>query len=429
VFLSEVILKKVLVVSYRFPPQLSTRSVQVARWVKFLSSYDWESVVVCAEENSVYNTPIDLTLNSLVPSDIKVVRIKSFEPRIALALAARVAPFLLSLPDTAIGWYRSAYKKALALLREQSFDLILSCAYARTSNLVGLRLKRETSLPWVTYFSDPWVDSLVSRYDPITGYINRRMERAVIQAADVVIFVSEGMRQLVMKKYPQQWSQKSFVISQCFDLELVANINKSKEKSINTKFTIAFIGNIYVKLKNLAPLFQAIRNILDRQPDIYQSLTIQIVGKMGDAQRRHIHELGIDRVISVVGTVPYLESLSYMAKADILLTFDSPFWGSIMLHPSKVADYLGFKKPILAITPLDAGWVPVIRQIGGIVVSPEDIAGIEQAIMTLYHDYIQGNLSKYNYNDEDTKSYNAINTVAKLASIFDNVSKSTLRAQ
>jgi len=413
--------KKVLVISYRFPPQLSTRSAQVARWIKFMPRYGWEPAVVCAEEHSVYNTRIDTTLLKLVPSDTRVVSVKSFEPKLAMALVARMAPFLLYLPDVAIGWYRPAYKKALALLKEEPFDLILSCAYARTSNLVGLKLKRETGLPWVAYFSDPWVDSLVHNHGPITGYINRRMERAVMAKADAVVFVSEGMRQLVMKKYPQQWLDKSFVISQCYDPELISSVKDYKKEPGDEKFTITFTGNLYGGLRNLMPLFQAIRHILSKFPDIYSTLSIQIVGKVRDTHRRLIRELGIEDMVSMVGTVPYLESLAYMAKADVLLSLDSPSHGSSMFHPSKVAEYLGFKKPILAITPLDAGWVSLIQQLGSIVVSPEDIDGIEQAIMTLYQDYSQGNLSKYGYDDEDTKAYNAISVVGNLAQIFDKV--------
>jgi len=381
----------------------------------------WEPVVVCADEHSVYNTPIDSTLTELVPSDAKVVKVKSFEPKVALALAARVAPFLLYLPDTAIGWYRPAYKKALSTLKEEPFDLILSCAYARTSNLVGLKLKRKTGLPWVAYFSDPWADTIEHDHDPITGYVNRRMEKAVMAEADAIVFVSEGMRQLVMKKYPQQWLGKSFVVSQCYDPELVSNVKNYKKEPGNDKFTITFTGVLYAERRSLAPLVQAIRHILNRYPDIYRHLAIQIVGGVKDAHRRLIREFGIEDVVSVVGTVPYLESLAYMAKADVLLSLDSPSRGSSMLHPSKVAEYLGFKKPILAITPLDAGWVPVIQQLGSIVVSPQDTDGIEQAIMTLYQDYTQGNLSKYSYSDEDIEAYNAINVAGNLAKIFDMV--------
>ncbi len=421
-------MKRVLIISYRFPPQLTTRSIQVARWVKFLPRYGWKPVVVCAEENSVYNTPVDTALNSLVSPDVRVVKVKSYEPKVAFALAARVSPFLLSLPDTAIGWYRPAYKRAAAMLKEEPFDLIFSCAYARTSNLIGLKLKRNTGLPWLAYFSDPWADSLDRKYDPITGYVNGRMEKAVVQAADAVIFISDGMKQLIMGKYPQQWLAKSFVISQCFDPDLVTSINSSKEEAGNAKFTITFTGNLYGGLRNLMPFFQAIRHILDKYLDIYQHLAIQIVGKVGVTHRRLIQKLGLEKLISIIDTVPYLESLAYMAKADVLLSLDSPFPGSRMLHSSKVAEYLGFKKPILAVTPMDAGWVPFIRQIGGIVVSSEDVAGIERAIMTLYQYYNQDSLDKYGYTNKEIEPYNAISTVAELARIFDGVSQDTLKA-
>ncbi|MFC1865764.1 glycosyltransferase [Chloroflexota bacterium] len=421
-------MKKVLVVSYRFPPQLTTRSVQVARWVKYLPRYDWEPVVVHADENTIYNTPIDYSMNSLIPAKIQLIRVKSFEPRLALALAAKAAPFLLSLPDTAIGWYRPAYKKSLDILKNQSFDLLFSCAYARTSNLVGLKLKRETGLPWVAYFSDPWLGSASDVHNPVTRYINGRMERAVIKAADAVIFISEGMRQRFMEKYPTEWMSKAHIISQCFDPDLVAMFSDDKNDVDKAKFTIVFAGNLYGRLRDLMPLFKAIRNIVVRQPEIFRSLKVQMVGKIGDTYKKMVAEYGIENVVSIIDTKPYLESLSYMAKADALLSFDSPSEISSQLHTSKVAEYLGFKKPILAVTPLDASWVSVIKRFGGIVVQPNDINGIEQAILTLHRAYNEGNLVKYSYKDEDIKPYSATNIVAGLTKIFNDTSGNNSKA-
>jgi hypothetical protein len=48
--------------------------------------------------------------------------------------------------------------------------------------------------------------------------------------------------------------------------------------------------------------------------------------------------------------VPYFESLSVMRAADVLLTVEAPLKKSIFF-PSKLVDYLGARKPMLAITP------------------------------------------------------------------------------
>lgn len=413
-------MKRVLLISYAFSPLRSPRSIQAVSYVKFLPRYNWEPWVVCAEESSVYGGTIDTTLPGLVPPDTTVVRVKSLEPKIAVALAARFAPPLLFLPDYMIGWYRPAYKKSISLLGKEHFDLIFSCASPPTSNLVGLKLKKETGLPWVAFFSDPWVESPPRRRNPVTRYVNQKLEGAVIAQADAIIFVSEGLRQVVMRKYPPKWLSKTIVIPHCYDPELVSRFEGCTKEPANSAFTITHTGTVY-SITNLTPLFQAIHRIQNKRPDICQSMSIQFIGEVGKKNKKALSASRVNQVVSSMNAVPYLKSLEYMSKADVLLVMCYLTQDSQIYHPAKLVEYLSFRKPILAITPLDASFVPLIKELGaGWVVSPEDTDGIEQAIMTFYQDYQQGNLGKYRYGDKDIKPYNAINTMEKLAQLFDD---------
>ena len=112
----------------------------------------------------------------------------------------------------------------------------------------------------------------------------------------------------------------------------------------------------------------------------------------------------------------------------MLLSVNFTSQGSEMLHTSTVAEYLGFQKPILMITPPDAGWVTFIQKIkGGIVVSPEDTEGIEEAIMSLYQDHQQGKLSKYSYSEQDVRSFDATKIVKSLAQVFDKLIEDSIK--
>ena len=250
-------------------------------------------------------------------------------------------------------------------------------------------------------------------------YYRGKMESEVIAKADAIVFVSEALRQLVMREYPQAWQSKAFVLPHCYDPELASSFKGRQEKLQNPKFTLTYTGSVYSS-DNLAPLFQAIRHILDKHPDIYRSLVIQFVGKIGNKQKKFIQRAGIDKLVSLIGFVPYLKSLEYMAKADVLLSITPAAQGHSTRYSAKIAEYFGFKKPILAITHSDSSFAPLIGKIkAGIVASPDDADDIEQAIMTLYQDYQQGILSKYTYSDGDIEVYNAINMVKRLAQLFN----------
>lgn len=410
-------MKRVLFVSYAFLPQLSAESIQTSRYVKFLPQYGWEPHIVCANEESTLVEFIDKSMLSLLPPNIKRIKVRSFEPRILIMALGRLLPISLKLPDNTIGWYRPACKKSLALLKREQFDMIHSWAMPLISNLVGLKLKKETGLPWVAHFSDPWVDNPYCHYGRLDGYINRKLEREVMGGADAIVFVSEETRQLVMKKYAPEVGKKSVVIPHCYDPELVSLFPPSLK---NSKLTFTYTGSFY-GIRTPLPLFKAIGNLLTKQPEIQNFINIQIVGKLRKDYQDAILNLGIEKVVSAVGTVLYLKSLEYIQNADVLLLVDAPAEGPSVFLPLKLIEYAAFKKPILGITPLEGTSASLIKRLGGMVISPEDISGIEEAILTFYQKWKTDSLSDYSYSDNDIKAYNAMNTTKTLAELFDSV--------
>lgn len=411
-------MKKVLFVSYAFPPQLSPESIQASRYVKVLPQYGWEPYVICADEDSILSEPIDKGMLSILPSNIRILKVRSFEPRILMMAIGKLLPILLTLPDSKLGWYLPPYKKALMLLRRERFDLIHSRAMYLTSNLVGLRLKKQTGLPWVAHFSDPWVDNPYHHYGRLGSYVNRKLERAVMERSDAIVFVSEETRQLVMKKYPLEIMRKSTVIPHSYDPELVSHHCPAKR---NPRLTFTYTGNFYYGIRTPLGLFQAVHNILSKQPEIQDVINIQIVGKLHRDYQDAILKLGIEQVVSPVGAVPYLKSLEYIQTADVLLLIDAPSKTPSVFLPLKLVEYAAHKKPILGITPVEGAAASFIKRLGGVVVSPEDISGIEEGILTFYRKFRSDSLSDYSYSDDDIKPYNAFTTTRTLAELFDRV--------
>jgi hypothetical protein len=239
-----------------------------------------------------------------------------------------------------------------------------------------------------------------------------------MEKADAIIFVSEETRQMVMKKYPSGVRRRSSVIPHCYDPELIPTSFPSPK---NSKLTFTYTGGFYYGIRTPLPLFNAIRNILEKEPDIQNFINIQIVGRLHKHYQDAIVKLGIEKVVSAGGVVPYLESLKYIQNADVLLVIDAPSEGPSVFLPSKLIEYVGFKKPILGITPLKGASASLIKRLGGIVVAPDDIAGIEEGVLTFYQKFKADGLSDYSYSDEDIASYNATNTAKTLAETFDRL--------
>jgi len=406
-------MKKVLFISYCFPPLLRPNSIQIARLASHLLSYGWRPTVLSVDTNYSLDE-IDNSLSDLVHNSIEIIRFKSLEPKLITGMLWRIFKPALMMPDSKIGWYLYATRRPI---ESKSFNLIFSCAYCWSSHIVGLSFKKKTGLPWVAYFSDPWVDNPYHEYSAIDRYVNKRMEKAVIETADAIVFVTEEMKKLVMRKYPSNMLDKAFVIPHCYGRKLFARFERNKQP----KFTLTHTGHFYYGKRTPVALFQALSNIIKKYPNIPDSLNVQLVGGLHRDYRNMVSELGIDKIVSVVDMVPYLESLEYILNADVLLLIDAPSEGPSVFLPSKLIEYIGSGNPVLGITPLQGASATVIRKLKGIVVAPEDIDGIEKSILNFYEKYKQGRLSEVAYPEGFAQQYNAINTTKTLAKLFDDI--------
>jgi len=99
----------------------------------------------------------------------------------------------------------------------------------------------------------------------------------------------------------------------------------------------------------------------------------------------------------MVGFVAHRESLRLMVNADVLLLVMSgrEVVGNgieTMVIPGKTFQYLGARRPILALAPQGAA-ADLIRETGsGVVVPPEDLGAIEGAILELFDRWRAGTL-------------------------------------
>jgi len=408
--------KKVLFISYAFPPILNPESIQSSRYVKYLSYNNWQSTVVCGDYQTKISKPRDFNLLNNLPSDVTVYPIKPLGPSIINHI---LSYDILRYPDGKIGWYMPAVKKSLSLIKENDFDVIHSWAMDHISNLVGLKLKKETGLPWISHFSDPWVDNPYHFYGPVSRYFNLKWEKKVIENSEMIVFVSEETKKLVLKKYPNKIQEKCVVIPHCFDAEIITQLPRTTIPE-KTKFTLTYTGNFYLQ-RSPRGLFISLKNLLLKRPELKNHINIQIVGKLPNHYKRLVRQLHIEKIVTITGIVPYIESLQYKKNADVLLVIDAPFKTPSLFLPLKLIEYIGFKKPILGITPLVGESASLIRSLRGCVVSPDDIPGIENAILSLYEKFKENNLSGFSYGDKEIEPYNAYNTSKKLAACFEKV--------
>jgi hypothetical protein len=245
-----------------------------------------------------------------------------------------------------------------------------------SDHLIGLEMKRRLKIPWIAFFSDPWVDNPFNREDPISAWINRRREKEVMAEADRVIFTSQETLDLVMSKYPGSWRRRAYVIPQSFDPGAYPEASSLSKGELRM---IRHVGNFYGP-RTPAPLVEGLKRMIANHPELLSRVRFELVGRCSSLMqyRANIHSLPSD-LISLRSPVDYQESLRLMVTADALLLIDAPTKFNVFF-PSKLADYFGAGRPILGITPLGTS-AKIILQAGGWVADPRSPMEVEAMLV------------------------------------------------
>jgi len=280
-------------------------------------------------------------------------------------------------PDKFKFFNRSIFKKFIDI-NVRDYDIIVSWSQWHSIHLAALKIKKKyPTISWLVHFSDPWSDNpFLSK---IIGYKASQffLERKVIKYADAVNFTTHLTRMLVMDKYPRKWMNKTYVTQHSYDPSLYKEGSTDK---VNNKFVISYFGNFYGP-RNPIVFLKALENIYIDNSGVFDHVEFEFVGKWVGNENWNIGDIVLPLgLVRVKNPITYIESLEKMKESDLLLILDANFRNSVFF-PSKLVDYIGAKKPILAITP-EGSCANIVREVGGTVCSPETVESIETGILS-----------------------------------------------
>lgn len=404
--------KTVLMIDYYFPPLAGAGVHRTLGFLRHLEEFEWNPIVLTARsgEHNFY----DPSLLQWLPAGLPVRRTRSIEPvrlirRIlsrgsrdqhaigdqagassgkSSARLARLGSLML-FPDRHIGWLPFAVWGATGF-RRSAIDAIYSTSTAVTSHLVAYILKTLWRKPWVADFQDPWTEE----YDfAFPSLLHRRMarglERLIVTHADRVTMTTQPMREIFLRKYPAIGHEKFQVIPMGFDPQAIAGI----EGTPRERFTITHFGNFY-GTRSPGPFIQALGACVKLEPTLRERIEVQFFGafepKMRDLAETLITEHGLGGVIRLLPAVTYQCGMQNLANSHVLLLVTDPGGCGRNLVPSKIFEYFAVRRPILALTPEGAAADLVHEAKAGIVVGPDDVNAIRDAILTLHRQWREG---------------------------------------
>lgn len=365
--------QRILLLTYAFLPVQAAESFLVAKALSKVNSY---TIDVLTLDYDNIGIPTDDSLSDYVQENFgKIYRAKP-----PLWINKKVFSFLRYtsfFPDRFRFFNDCIFKKAIDI-NAGDYDAIISWSQWHSIHLAALKIKKKfPSLPWIAHFSDPWSDNpFLSRFIGY-GISQYLLERSVIKYADAVDFTTHLTRILVMKKYKKEWMDKTYVTFHSYDSSMFI------EQCIDSsdKLSVVYLGNFYGP-RNPINLLKAIESINVNNRDVLDNVVFQFTGKWIGNESWDLGNIKLpDGIVSINSPVPYLKSLDEIKKSDIALILDADFDSSVFF-PSKLVDYIGAKKPILAITP-EGSCADIVRSVGGLVSSPGSIQSIENGIVSV----------------------------------------------
>ncbi|RRR77579.1 MAG: glycosyltransferase [Candidatus Viridilinea halotolerans] len=423
------IVQKVLVVAYHYPPADHAGTRRVTSFARYLPDLGYRPVILTTNARGSQVTDNEhlifraSELSGLLARPYRAWQLRNLPKQqqanaAAIAADSRVSRRLNDwlIPDIHITWLPLALRKGLQLLREQPIKLIFSSSPPATSHLVALRLKQLTGLPWVADFRDGWM------FEPpnpaplkhlLRTKVESALEQRVVLGADRIVTVNQVIADDFARRYPEI-AHKIVIITNGYDPSDFVAL-KRKVKATKLRFVHTGALSLSRAATSIAGLLTALKQLQVSMPALTNNLELLLVGQLTEIERTIIANAHLGERIRLIGSVSHQEALQWQADADALVLVTVP--GTTSVTTSKLFEYLASGRPILALTGRSSA-AEIIRELdAGIVVAPDDAAGIQQAIVQLHARWLADDLPTKR--DPRVERYSRPRLTAELAHCFD----------
>jgi glycosyltransferase involved in cell wall biosynthesis len=246
-------------------------------------------------------------------------------------------------PDANIGWLPYAVAAGKSLMMSWKPDLILASSPPPTSLLVAHRLSKKFGVPWVADLRDLWVDHQYYKQPGWRKAVETKLEKRVLSSAAGLVTVSEPLAESLRAKY----RQPTIVVLNGFDPGDYPTASGSAPP--HAELRILYTGATYPGKQDVSPLFAALRQL----GPLAEKVRIVFHGSYLSSIQEAAAQYEVEHLVEVKAAIPYKESLRMQSESDILLLL---LWTDTRqrgVYTGKLFEYIGARRPILAIGGVD----------------------------------------------------------------------------
>jgi hypothetical protein len=247
-------------------------------------------------------------------------------------------------PDYAWYWYAAALRQASALLRQASYDALVTVSNPFTGHCVGLELKRRfPAVRWLADVGDPlsFGDTAPANNRLLYGRRNQRLERAVLSRADAVSMVARSM----IDAYVQRLGVDPCRLHVVPPLLSAPSSAAEPDTARPPHRALVYAGMLYRRLRNPRWLLHIFRRLLN-EPGMHD-LRLHFFGNAADCQREFAPYADLlGRQVFVHGLVGRDVVWQALRGCHAVVHLGEPIeYG----FPSKLLEYAHLQRPILSL--------------------------------------------------------------------------------
>lgn len=429
-------MKKVLIITYYWPP---SGGIGVQRWLQFsknLPDNDWEPIIFTAK-NANYPIVDEMLLNQ-VPDGIEKHSVKAPEPNNIISLLHKKGNKSKSvyklqqqfnvntsplkklmwairgnffIPDARMFWIKGSFKYLDAYLSKNNVDAIISTGPPHSAHLIAKKIHEKYQIPWISDFRDPWTSMDYLKQMNLKKFAlkkHERLEKAVLQQSTNVMVVGKT----IQKEFKEKYGINSSIVYNGYNGSDV----DPDPVPLDTKFSIVHTGS-FLHHRNCNDLWLCLSELVKNDQNFAHDLEIKLVGNVAPVVKESLENHDLTRFATFIAHVDHITAKRIQRSAQLLLLPIDRIENAEFVLTGKLFEYLQAKRPILCIGPSHGDAADIIRSCSaGSIIDFGDTNLIKRVLIEKHQKYCNQNnecnsidIEQYSYSELTKKVVNLLN--------------------
>jgi hypothetical protein len=424
--------KKVLIITYYWPPAGGPGVQRWLKFVKYLPDFGIQPIVYIPE-NPTYPI-LDEGLVPEVSDKAVILKNKIVEPYGFASFLSKNKTKKISsgiipnqrkqsvleklllwirgnifIPDARILWVKPSVAYLSAYIRENGIDTIITSGPPHSLHLIGLELKSKLRLKWLADFRDPWTTIGYHKSLKLSSYAiqkHKRLERKVLQTADIILVTSNTTK----AEFSQITPRPIAVITNGYDIE------NTSRPDLDKKFSLAHIGS-FLSERNPLILWQSLQELTSVNNSFAKDFELKLIGAVSQEILDTLAGYNLTQYVNNMGYISHKEAVEQQQKSQLLLLVEIDSEATKSIVPGKLFEYMVSERPIIAIGPEDSDFAEIIQTTNtGKFVKYDEKEKLKTIISDYYDLFLQGKLQS---NAVGLQKYSRRNLTSELAKLLN----------